>query len=278
MNILIFCVFSLVPFQNAAVHEANVTVCPDYADILRFKNELAFPKMLYPMEEAEPLPAGTELPELPELPAVQEVAEKLPEPENVSEPLPETLPETLPEPVLESEREPEPALVGSALEPEGKPEENTEVVDAVAELPALEPEIVSEVEVDAEAEKAEMKLELALVPKTEPKPGVMGEGDWSQDPYWTAKQEAPQSVITQEPERLEMPKQVAMIPTQVPTQNSVTLVTAQEPVTGNGVLSDEPIRRPWGVLTFCVFILLLSVSANVFLGWQLIEMRSAKLK
>ncbi|MBQ6107521.1 MAG: hypothetical protein IJK97_04860, partial [Thermoguttaceae bacterium] len=42
--------------------------------------------------------------------------------------------------------------------------------------------------------------------------------------------------------------------------------------------TDAPIRRPWGVLTFSIFLLLLSVSANVFLGWQLIEARLAKLR
>lgn len=34
-------------------------------------------------------------------------------------------------------------------------------------------------------------------------------------------------------------------------------------------------KRPWGVLTLVVFLLLLSISTNVFLGWQLYERRKS---
>lgn len=34
-------------------------------------------------------------------------------------------------------------------------------------------------------------------------------------------------------------------------------------------------KRPWGILTFVVFLLLLSFSTNLFLGWQLYERRKS---
>ena len=40
MNVLILCFFALVPFHNASVHEAKLTVCPDFAEVLRFENKL----------------------------------------------------------------------------------------------------------------------------------------------------------------------------------------------------------------------------------------------
>lgn len=367
MNILIFCVFSLVPFQNAAVHEANVTVCPDYANILRFENDLALPKMLYPMEEAEPLPEGNGTPKLPELPTAQEgMSETLSEAENLSksesgqigenlsklesgqiggnflESESDQVGEALPEPILaekgpmmvktETEAEKNQGIrseIKKELSSEIKTEKKTEQKEETPALTAFEPEIVPEIvpemasekkaEGNAELKKTEMVAETEQKPelesrvRSEMKPG-RGEYEKSyQDPYWAAKPETSQEMVQQEPERLVMPNQATVIPTQVPEtipgqgtgqvlgqnsgRNSVALVTAQEPMMGNvpgimaetvagtgtvtaenGTLNDEPIRRPWGVLTFCVFILLLSVSANVFLGWQLIEMRNAKLK
>lgn len=57
----------------------------------------------------------------------------------------------------------------------------------------------------------------------------------------------------------------------VPSPASVSAASA-------GLETAVPVRRPWGVLTFFVFLLLLSLSANVFLGWQLAELYKLKMK
>lgn len=49
-------------------------------------------------------------------------------------------------------------------------------------------------------------------------------------------------------------------------------ITSEEGTRSGQEVSNAPnaqVARPWGALTFVVFLLLLSLSANVFLGWQL---------
>jgi len=188
MNIFILCVFALVPFHNASVHEANLTVCPDYAQTLRFQNVIA--------SYQDPGPAPT------------------------------------PAPAAEPE-----AILVEQLEPEFVPERPAESEEKIVEKkPAVEP--------------APLEIPDELPSKSfSPSKNVQ---------FATAEEPVP---ITQS-----LPA-VQSTPAAVPVASNVAVVPA-----------DEPIRRPWGVLTFFIFLLLLSVSANVFLGWQLIEVRKVKLK
>ncbi|MDO4857656.1 MAG: hypothetical protein Q4A17_06910 [Thermoguttaceae bacterium] len=203
MNVFILCIFALVPFHNASVHEAKLTVCPDFAQVLRFENEIRSYK----------IPAESAAPE-EETASVPETASTL---ESVLEQETASAPETVSDPI-----------------PVGH----------------LEPEIVPELSPKPEQQITELKK-------------------------------------AEEPATLEIPEQ--LVPPPPSSSGKVEFAAAEEPIgtvsqtpveskTADSVPSDVPIRRPWGILTFFIFLLLLSVSANVFLGWQLIETRMAKIK
>lgn len=216
MNVFILCIFALVPFHNASVHEAKLTVCPDFAEVLRFENKLE----------------SFQAPE-PGNPGLESVLKPTSTPEPDSTPA--FTPKTDPAPIFTSESDSEPILI-----PETVPEP----------IGHLEPEIVPE-------NPIQLKQPVAVLEKPV------------------------------EPAPLEIPERLTPKPLS-PSRN-VEFAAAEEPLsevqpasTGVNVQetapTDTPIRRPWGVLTFSIFLLLLSVSANVFLGWQLIETRTAKLK
>ena len=199
MNVFILCFFALVPFHNASVHEAKLTVCPDFAEALRFANELES----YQFTDQ---PANSEM-------------------ESVLKPTPAA--ETDSTQILSQETGHAPIPLDQ-LEPEIVPENPIELKQAV-------------VESEAHAEPAPLEIPERLTPKPL-SPSRNVEFAAAAEPL-SEVQPAPAEVKVQET---------------APT--------------------DAPIRRPWGVLTFSIFLLLLSVSANVFLGWQLIEARTAKLK
>lgn len=218
MNVFILCIFALVPFHNASVHEAKLTVCPDFAEALRFENTLES----YQAQE-------------PPNPALESVLKPTPPVEND--------PTQMPAPKADPTQ---------TLAPMADPTQNL-VPEDVSELNSLEqlkPEIVPE-------KSIQLKQQIAEAEK------------------------AP------EPAPLEIPD--SLTPKPLSPSGNVVFAAAEEPVPGTqpvpaGVKAQEtmppdvPIRRPWGVLMFFIFLLMLSISANVFLGWQLIETRRAKLR
>ena len=199
MNVFILCIFALVPFHNASVHEAKLTVCPDFAEALRFENALesyqAPDQSTNSGTEAVLKPTAT-----PEADSMLDL-----EPEIVSEQIP---PEQ--------------------LEPEIVPENPIELKQPVVEL-------------ERPAEPAPLVIPERLTPKPV-SPSRNVEFAAAEEPL-SEVQPAPAAAKVQET---------------TPTE--------------------APVRRPWGVLMFFIFLLLLSASANVFLGWQLIEARLVKLR
>ncbi len=230
MNVFILCIFALVPFHNASVHEAKLTVCPDFAEVLRFENKLES------YQAPEPVNPGME-----------------------SVLKPATVPEADPAPAITPESDPAPAIAPeSALMPESDP------------APALDSEPI-------------------LIPETVPEPIHLGQLEPEIVPENSnqLKQPVAELATPAEPAPLEIPERLT--PKPISPSRNVEFAAAEEPISEvqpvpAGVKvqetapTDVPIRRPWGVLTFSIFLLLLSVSANVFLGWQLIEARLAKLR
>ena len=206
MNVFILCIFALVPFHNASVHEAKLTVCPDFAEVLRFENKLE----------------SYQAPE-PVNPGLESVLNPTSTPN--ADPAPISTPEPDPEPILIPETIPEP--IGH-LEPEIVPENPIQLKQPVVVL-------------EKPAEPAPLEIPERLTPKP---------FSPSRNVEFAAAEEPVSEVQT--------------VPAGTQTQETAP--------------TDAPIRRPWGVLTSFIFLLLLSVSANVFLGWQLIETRTAKLK
>lgn len=216
MNVFILCIFALVPFHNASVHEAKLTVCPDFAEALRFENTLEAyqaPEPVNPAMESVLKPTSTLAPD----------------------PASAFSPETEPAPISTPEPDPAPSLI-----PETVPEP----------IGLLEPEIVPENPVKLKQPVAELEKSV-------------------------------------EPAPLEIPERLT--PKPLSPSGNVVFAAAEEPVSGNQPVpagvnaqetmpTDAPLRRPWGVLMFFIFLLMLSISANVFLGWQLIETRRAKLR
>lgn len=199
MNVFILCIFALVPFHNASVHEAKLTVCPDFAEVLRFENSLE----------------SYQVPEQSTSPEAESVLKPTPTPE--ADPAQDLVPEIVSEPIPLDQ-----------LEPEIVPENPIQLKQPVAEsAPSAEP--------------APLEIPDSLTPKPlSPSKNVVFAG--AEEPI----------------------SEIQPVPAGASAQEAAP--------------SDVPARRPWGVLTFFIFLLLLSVSGNVFLGWQLIEARTAKLK
>ncbi len=196
MNFWTLCFFSLVPFHHAAVHQADLTACPDYVQILRWGEEILVRPVC-----AEQSGSGNES----ENSVCQNANSLFPE-------------------VCEEEREP-------VVDP------YTVRKDSIRQPARL---TISENEAVPLAET----FSIPTVPSSNVQLAVAEENIPSISPH--------------------------------DSNHTASANTSASPV--NESATRAPVRRPWGALTFCVFLLLLSVSANVFLGWQLVETRRMKMK
>ncbi len=197
MYIWALCIFCVIPFHHAAVHEVETSFCPDYASILRFENQLNHCKIQNSQPVSVPEPASVPVPKNASTDRTAGNEKRAENMTQVSELTPEVVPPAALEIASISENKNQEAVTPIPVQNSGK-----SVRFASAEEPA---------------------------PSDAPSTGNGGSTD-------------PQNVHSSE---------------NVPT--TATLGTP------------PPIQRPWGVLTFFVFLLLLSLSANVFLGWQLVE-------
>ncbi|MDO4574335.1 MAG: hypothetical protein Q4D98_03880 [Planctomycetia bacterium] len=97
------------------------------------------------------------------------------------------------------------------------------------------------------------------------------------------------AVPAQEPEPADLATAPEVLPENAPALLDVDTsqmipITHEEPLDAPSLPPEKPAetppaeteKRPWGALTFTVFLLMLSISANVFLGWQLWEKRGRK--
>ncbi|MCR5165263.1 MAG: hypothetical protein K6C40_14720 [Thermoguttaceae bacterium] len=228
MNVFILCIFALVPFHNASVHEAKLTVCPDFAEALRFENTLE----------------SYQAPEPPN-PAMESVLKATPPVEN--DPTQTLEPKTALTQTVTPKADPTQTGASKSYPTQTLVPEDVSELNSLGQL---KPEIVPE-----------KSIEL--------------------------KQPIVESEKAAEPAPLEIPE--SLTPKPLSPSENVVFAAAEEPIPGAqpvpaGVKAQEtmptdvPIRRPWGVLMFFIFLLMLSISANVFLGWQLIEARGAKLR
>lgn len=237
MNFWMLCFFGLVPFHHAAVHQADLTVCPDYAQIRHWGEEiLACP--IY----AEPLVSESDSESNPETEAVTKLETELDTKDSV-------------------------CFKSETSAPEGGVETFEPCVDPYvvrknsirhpAILTISEDETVPLTGTFSSASGARAGLEADL-PLNSPSSLSAPSLSHSSDVRLAVAEER--------------------IPSNSPVESNNTVATnaSVSPAVESETL--VPVRRPWGALTFCVFLLLLSVSANVFLGWQLAEARRMKMK
>lgn len=219
MNVWVLCIFCLVPLHHAAVHDAELTVCPDYAAVLRFEKAL----MQFPIPRTETAISEESL--------IPEVVPELSSSEKA-----ESVPET-PASELTAQKAPTPETSAPELTAAETPATiRLDEIRTFSKTPEPAPLTIPETETPV------------LLPAAQPKSAVR---------FASVEEPVPAAEKT------------------VPTPNA----SSRESAARESAAAEEvPVRRPWGVLTFCVFLLLLSLSANVFLGWQLVELRKMKLK
>ena len=321
MNIWFLCLFSLVPFHHAGVHWVEVSVCPDYAEVLRFKNTLLEYELAHSAAEKDRLtedPATSQLNAPPETPADTQ-ANALPETpaDTQADALPETPADTqvdaLPETPADTQADALPKTPADT-QTDALPETPADTqADALPETPAdtqadALPETPADTQADALPQKLADTQSDALMPEIVPEP--------TQTPSVPEAEEYAEIPVP-EPGRLPIPDPLPPTPSapqplaalpqvqfanaeeplhQASAGNAPSAGTGQIPSNGQNVSDPghsqnsvpeetsrtreeipQPIRRPWGALTLSIFLLLLSLSANVFLGWQLLELRKAKI-
>ncbi|MBE6426079.1 MAG: hypothetical protein E7029_08865 [Planctomycetaceae bacterium] len=281
MNIWFLCLFSLVPFHHAGVHWAEVSVCPDYAEVLRFENTLLEYQLAQMTAAQDPQQTAVPDPTAPDS-TESAVSANAPSTQNApfsdSNALPETLADAPPNALQETLADAPPnalqETVSETLTPEIVPE-MTQASPVPVQLPTQIPASAPYAETPV-SEPKELSIPDPL-PQTHAEPQPLA------DPPQVQFANAEELVHRGTPQTAQDARSAQNVSEQ--GQGARTeqdhaesrYISVKEEPSERQESAPEPIRRPWGALTLSIFLLLLSLSANVFLGWQLLELRKAKM-
>lgn len=237
MSFWMLCFFSLVPFHHSAVHQANLTVCPDYTQLLHWGEVIQ-------RFSPEAVPSNSE--------------------ERSFQFSIEESPASSPESVSETE------ISGSVREiAENTSKETSRPHSSFASAGLLS----VNGDPDEKNQSASAQHVISSLPQSRPGPLTISE-----------KETVPLSGVIRSSGVSSSGVQLAA------AEEMIVSKSSSESVNGSASEGDArqlssvetetliPVQRPWGALTFCVFLLLLSLSGNVFLGWQLAETRRMKMK